>query len=131
MPIATIRSPMATGICRSETRGTVNTVSVNGMFRRKATMLKNANGMIRYMTLGSSRERSIAKRQARAAPRHAKFRARATKLKLGRQRPPPSRESEQDLRPRGDAQGSRQGHPGHQRGLADWPPLSGPGGMLV
>src|SRR6516165_4868022 len=52
MPIATIRSPMATGICRSETRGTVNTVSVNGMFRRKATMLKNANGMIRYMTLG-------------------------------------------------------------------------------
>src|SRR5262249_30697496 len=69
----------------------------------------------------SSRERYKAQRQARAAPRRAKFRARATTLKLRRQRPPPSRESEQDLRPRGDAQGSRQGpHPGHQRGLAEF-----------
>src|SRR5262245_46137226 len=69
MPIATIRSPMATGICRSETRGIVNTVSVNGMFRRKTTMLKKANGMIRYMTLGFLRAR-VPKRNAKRGPPH-------------------------------------------------------------
>src|SRR5262249_28733118 len=88
MPIATIRSPMATGICRSETRGIVNTVSVNGMFRRKTTILKKSKRDDQvHDTWLSSGESSKAKRQARAAPRRAKFRSRSTKLKLGRQRP--------------------------------------------
>ena len=47
----------------------VNTVSVNGMFRRKTTMLKNANGMIRYMTLGFLRAR-VTKRNANRGPPH-------------------------------------------------------------
>src|SRR5215831_12700030 len=56
MPIATMRSPRVTGMLRSNTggifgseaSGIVNTVSVNGMlFRRKTTMLKNANGSSR------------------------------------------------------------------------------------
>jgi hypothetical protein len=55
-----------------------NTVSVKGMFRRKTTMLKNANGMIRrgkairYMTLGFLHvgvARETSRAEARSAPR--------------------------------------------------------------
>jgi hypothetical protein len=68
MPIATMRSPSLTGMLRLNTSGMfgsaasgmVNTVSVNGMlFRRKTTMLKNANGSsrrgkaMRYMASAS------------------------------------------------------------------------------
>ena len=65
MPIATIRSPVVTAMLRSNTGGTVGvdisgmvkTGSLSGMFSRKTTMLKNANGSsrsgkeIRYMTV--------------------------------------------------------------------------------
>jgi hypothetical protein len=66
MPMATMRSAVVTDILRSKTGGTVGSdtngmvkiVSVNGMLRRKMTMLKKANGSsrrgkaIRYMAIG-------------------------------------------------------------------------------
>ena len=63
--MATIRSPVVTVMCRSNTggivgadiSGRVKTGSVSGMLSRKITMLKNANGSsrrgneVRYMAM--------------------------------------------------------------------------------